>query len=157
MLYREKDANFPRLKTDTFFADYKNEYKYNGYIDTMIKFIEDFQLLDVAHWKRFSDQFSKDSDGADFGWRGEYWGKMMRGACFVYSYTKNRKLYDVLFNTVNDMIENTGENGRISAYGLSNELDGWDLWCRKYVLLGMQYFMEICSDDKMNEKIIKSM
>ena len=91
-LYTENSANFPRLETDTFFADYENTYKYIGFVDDAFKYIEDFQLLDPALWERFVNQFKADSD-FDAGWRGEYWGKMMRGASFVYSYTKNQKLY----------------------------------------------------------------
>lgn len=155
-LYTENSANFPRLETDTFFADYENTYKYIGFVDDAFKYIEDFQLLDPALWERFVNQFKADSD-FDAGWRGEYWGKMMRGASFVYSYTKNQKLYDILTKTVEDMIECADNEGRISTYAQNHEFDGWDMWCRKYVLLGMQYFLEICEDEKLKQKIVNSM
>ncbi len=82
---------------------------------------------------------------------------MMRGASFVYSYTKNEKLYEILSQTVSDMLDSADEDGRISSYAKNHEFDGWDMWSRKYVLLGMQYFLEICEDDKLSEKIINSM
>ena len=41
------------------------------------------------------------------------------------------------------MMTAQAETGRISTYPADGEFDSWDLWCRKYVLLGMQYFMEI--------------
>ncbi len=133
-----------------------NEYSYTGVIDDAIKYIEDFQLLSEELWARFVQQFREDAD-FEGGWRGEYWGKMMRGACFVYSYTKNPKLYEVLKKTVCDMMDSADETGRISSYALSHEFDAWDLWSRKYVLLGMQYFMEICGDEALNQKITHSM
>ena len=74
---------------------YYNRFFYNGVIDDSMKFVEKIQLLDVELWERFVQQFREDAD-FDAGWRGEYWGKMMRGACFVYSYTKNEKLYKKL-------------------------------------------------------------
>ncbi len=157
MIYNEKSANFPRLSTDKLFADYANEFKLNGYIDTAARYIEDFQLLDATLWARFVDQFRHDSDGADAAWRGEYWGKMMRGACFTYSYTKNEKLYGVLEKTVIDMIESADDNGRISTYSREREYDGWDLWGRKYVLLGMQYFLEISKNAELDSRIVASM
>ena len=157
MMYSEKNANYPRLATDTLFADYSNKFKFNGYIDTAARYIEDFQLLNPELWARFVDQFKHDADGADYGWRGEFWGKMMRGACFTYSYTQNTELYSVLRKTVCDMIECANEEGRISSYAPEREYDGWDIWGRKYVLLGMQYFLEISTEGELNEKIISSM
>ena len=154
--YQQKTANFPRLKTDVLFADYKNLYKYNGFVDNAFSFALDKQLMRVDLWARFAEQFRSDSD-YDAGWRCEYWGKMMRGACFVYSYTQNPELYKILSDTVEDIITAQDEKGRISSYGTNHEFDGWDMWGRKYVLLGMQYFLEICSDETLIQKIITSM
>lgn len=130
--------------------------KYNGFIDEMFSFVEDNQLLNKDLWERFVHQFRFDAD-YDAGWRGEYWGKMMRGAAFVYSYTKNPKLYDVLCHTVEDILTIQDSYGRISTYDISHEFDGWDMWGRKYVLLGMEYFLDICKDDKLKEIVIDSM
>lgn len=155
-LYEKNTANYPRLKTDVFFTDLRNTYDYNGVINKTMHFVEDFQLLDPVHWSRFVRQFQEEADN-DLGWRGEYWGKMMRGACFVYSYTKNPELYRVLRQTVSDMLDSQEADGRISSYGRDAELDGWDMWGRKYVMLGMQYFMEICSEEDLNQRLIDSM
>ncbi len=154
--YAEKTANFPRLQTDKLFADYENRYNYNGFVDDAFRFVADKQLMRADLWARFVQQFRENAD-CDGGWRGEYWGKMMRGACFVYSYTKNRELYQVLADTVEDMLTTQDENGRISTYRIDCEFDAWDLWSRKYVLLGMQYFLEICDDKALECKVIRSM
>ena len=53
------------------------------------------QLKRADLWKRFVYQFRERPDGPDRRWRGEYWGKMMRGAAFVYSYTRDAELFDV--------------------------------------------------------------
>lgn len=156
-LYATNPVNQPRLKTDKLFADYTNEYKYEGFMDKLIRYVEDFQLMNPALWSRFVDQFREEDADHDRGWRGEYWGKMMRGASLVYSYTKNPELYKNLCDTVRDMMTTHREGGRISAYGIWHEFDGWDMWERKYVLLGMQYFLEICEDEKFKAEIVKSM
>ncbi len=155
-IYVKNTANYPRLATDTFFLDYSNDCKYNGTPDEAAKFIESFGLTDATLWRRFVQQFREGADN-DGGWRGEYWGKMMRGASFTYAYTKNPELYAVLTKTVEDMLESADEYGRISSYDIEHEFDGWDIWSRKYVLLGMQYFLEICTDGALCEKIKKSM
>ena len=97
------------------------------------------------------------ADGKEGGWRGEYWGKMMRGACFTYSYTRNPQLYKILPATVKDLMSVQEENGRISSYSPETEFDAWDMWSRKYVLLGMLYYLEICEDDALKKEIIDCM
>ena len=141
---------------DIFEADGGLICQFPGMFDGFVKYIEEFQLLRTDLWKRFVQQFKEDAD-YEAGWRGEYWGKMMRGACFVYSYSKNPKLYQVLTDTVKDMLTAQDEYGRISSYAISHEFDGWDLWSRKYVLLGMQYYLEICQDDGLAAQIVDSM
>lgn len=142
--------------SDRLTADQRTECVFDGFVDRYIRYIEDVQLTDERLWARFVRQFNEDAD-RDAGWRGEYWGKMMRGAAMTYAYTKNQKLYEVMEKTINDMIESADEDGRISSYGKDHEFDGWDIWSRKYVLLGMQYFMEICPDRWLNDRIIESM
>ena len=39
--YKENTANHPRLKTDVFFADYENTYKYVGFVYKAIRYIEE--------------------------------------------------------------------------------------------------------------------
>lgn len=155
-IYEKNTANYPRLKTDIMFDDLNRESAFDGFVDQYIRYIEDFQLLDEDLWTRFVQQFNEDAD-FDAGWRGEYWGKMMRGSAMTYAYTKNPRLYAAMEKTVNDMIDSADDDGRISSYGCDHEFDGWDMWSRKYVMLGMQYFMEVCKDKQLNDRIIESM
>ena len=151
--------NQPRLNTDVLFADYSNTYSYDEIINESVEFIEKNHLIAPITWERFVNQYREADADKDGGWRGEYWGKMMRGACFVYSYTKNPELYAVLEKTVCDMMASAREDegGRISTYAKSHEFCHWDIWSRKYVLLGMQYFYEICEDEALRERIVDSM
>lgn len=141
---------------EIFIDDINKVAKYNGFVDETFSFVEKHQLNRPELWARFVQQFREDAD-FDAGWRGEYWGKMMRGASLVYMYTKNQKLYEILKQTVLDMINSADENGRISSYSVSHEFDGWDLWSRKYVILGMEYFFEVCDDELLKQKMIYSM
>lgn len=146
-----------KTNADYIFCDEEMQCSFNGIIDKTIRYAESAQLLDEALWKRFVLQFKNRTDSADARWRGEYWGKMMRGACFTYSYTKNEELYRVLTETICDMLSVQENNGRISSFDIDCEFDGWDIWNRKYVLLGMQYYCEICRDQSLKDKLILSM
>lgn len=156
-LYQEGTANFPRLKTDKHFINFDNEYYFDEITDKTMKYTEEKQSLREDLWIDFVNQFTDRIDGPNFGWRGEYWGKMMRGACFVYSYTKNPKLLEVLTATVRNILTTEDDQGRISSYVVEQEFTGWDIWSRKYVLLGMQYFLEINNDKELEKEIIASM
>ena len=155
-LYKSGQANYPRLATDKFFIDYENDFAFNGITHETMKFVEENQLLDSDAWALFVRQYANKGD-KEGGWRGEYWGKMMRGACFVYSYTKNAALMDTLKKAVCDLLETQDEMGRIATYTVENEFTSWDVWNRKYVLLGMQSFLEINTDKALEEKIVASM
>ena len=141
---------------DMFWAGKENRYQFQGIIDRSVRYITDIQLLREDLWIRFAQQFKEDAD-YDAGWRGEYWGKMMRGASLVYSYSHNEQLYQVLTNTVKDILTAQDAAGRISSYGVDHEFEGWDIWGRKYVLLGMQYYLEICEDAMLSTQIVDSM
>ena len=70
--------------------------EYNGFIKKVTDFVVGVQLKDSELWTKIANVFSSSCDDFDEGWRGEFWGKMMRGASLTYAYTKDSELYDVL-------------------------------------------------------------
>jgi len=141
------------MKTDK--LTYLNaEQKYCGHTEKAVDFLLREQLCNRDTWRRFVDQFRFPIDGTNNGWRGEYWGKMMRGGALVYEYSRNEKLYEVLTETVRDMLTVIDGDGRISSFIKECEFRAWDIWCRKYVILGMEYYLEICRDEKLCGEII---
>ena len=133
------------------------EIKLGGYGGKVIDFTIEKQLLDVDTWSLLANQFRLKEDGINNGWRGEYWGKMMRGASLTYRATKNEKLYTVLRNSVFDMLTAQEPSGRFSTYTTDTEFHAWDMWARKYVMLGMMYFLDICKSKSLSSKIITAM
>lgn len=132
------------------------EYKIGGYAKSIIDYTIQNQLLDEKTWALFVEQFRRHTDTGN-DWKGEYWGKMMRGGCLTYSATKNEKLFKVLTATVKDMLSVQEKSGRISSRPENDEFRFWDLWCRKYILLGCEYYLEICKSDRLRKKIIYAM
>lgn len=128
--------------------------QYEEQWDKLFSFITKEQLADALLWKLLIRQYSIKADDGDEGWRGEYWGKLMRGGAMIYAYSNDEELYGVLVDAVKGMLAMQEESGRISAYSASREFIGWDMWSRKYVMLGMQYFYDICKDDYLKEEIV---
>jgi len=133
------------------------EMKLTGTLAEAVGFIERNQICEVGLWQKFVEQYRTMPDGKDKLWRCEYWGKMMRGASMILRYTGADGLYRILEDSVRDMLTAEDEHGRFSTYTADKELSGWDMWGRKYVLLGMQYFLEICRDEALAEKVIAAM
>jgi len=143
-----------RCDTDAQLIDVTHGRKFSGVMDRQARFIEENQMFNEDDWMLFVEQFGNSVDDADKGWRGEYFGKMMRGACMTYQYTANEALYELLYKVAEQMLSRQESNGRFSTYSAECELDGWDMWSRKYVLLGFLHFHEICRDEAMNDRII---
>ncbi len=130
--------------------------KFYGVLEKSFRFIERNQICDVNLWRKFVNLFRMNLDD-DLGWRCEYWGKMMRGACMVVQYTKDDGFYKILENSVRDLLTTQDNLGRIATYSVEKEFNAWDLWGRKYVMLGLEYFLEICRDEKLCEDILSAL
>ncbi len=157
MLKYKNEFTVSSFEKDKLLFDPVSDTGFGGIFAKILKFTEENQIKDIDLWKKFVHQFRFNSDDHDSGWRCEYWGKMMRGAAAICAYTKDEELYEILENTVRDLLTAQDEHGRFSTYSLEEEFHGWDMWGRKYILLGLQYFYEICNDDELKKDIISAM
>ena len=131
--------------------------RFRGAMDYYARFIEENQLLLEEDWHLFVNQFRSGVDDADAGWRGEYFGKMMRGACMTYRYTQNEALYELLTKIAEEMLTTQDDQGRFSSYSPEKEFIGWDMWSRKYVLLGYLHYLDICRDEALKARILAAL
>lgn len=129
--------------------------QFRGLAHKTALFFQKEQLTDPVLWKRFVQVYRVQQDGNNQGWRGEYWGKTMRGGAMVYAYTRDEELYQALTDAVKDMLTVAEADGRVSSYSRDTEFDSWDLWGRKYVILACEYYLEICKDAALKQKIIR--
>lgn len=132
-----------------------SESAFRGCGNETVEFLTRDALMDEVLWKKFVQVFRDQEDGDNLGWRGEYWGKMMRGAVMTYECVYDANLYRVMTDTVRDLLTVAESDGRVSSYRREHELDGWDMWCRKYVLLGLEYYYDICKDEALKAEILK--
>ncbi len=134
-----------------------HEMQFSGIFQDYLQFTLERQLLSPQTWADFVRVFRSDSDDADKGWRDEYWGKMMRGACLCYRATGNETLYGLLKDTVREMLSTQRADGRFSTYSPACQLQGWDLWGRKYVMTGLMHFLEICREEALRGPILSAL
>ena len=150
-----------KIRARSFTTDNELNMKFCGSLADAVRFIERNQICEVGLWQKFVDVFRKHEDFANdvwhTSWRSEFWGKMMRGASMVVAYTKDDNMYKILEGSVRDILSAEDGLGRISGYPAEREFERWDIWGRKYVMLGMMYFMEISKDESLNRELIASM
>lgn len=80
-------------------------------------------------------------------WRCEYWGKWFTSAALGYAYDPTPEHRAVLDRAVRSLLETQTPDGYIGSYEPSVQLGGWDIWGRKYVLLGLLAYYDATGDE----------
>ena len=80
-------------------------------------------------------------------WRGEFWGKMIRGAILLAYTTQDAELKKLIKETVYDIISTQDENGCITTVAEKNQPGLWEVWGRKYVLMGLTRYCQYIEKD----------
>jgi uncharacterized protein len=109
-------------------------------LDSCIKngvMLKDYDLFTKAYREKLDD---------DGGFRGELWGKWVTAACLAYRYQPTTEHKNALMKAVKSLIATQGADGRISSN--TADFGTWDIWARKYVLLGLIAFYDQTGDKK---------
>ena len=81
-------------------------------------------------------------------WQSEFWGKWTLGAIETYRYTGNAALYEKIAASVGHIIETQSSDGYIGNYAPEAQLKDWDIWGRKYTMLGLLSWYELSGDTR---------
>lgn len=86
--------------------------------------------------QRLVEPFRELSD-SDNGWRGEFWGKWFTSAVLAYHCRPTAEHRAVLDGAVHSLLSMQKASGDISTYDNAHCGGNWDVWTRKYVMLGL--------------------
>jgi len=81
-------------------------------------------------------------------WQSEFWGKWMLGAVASWEYTHDPELMEMMDQAVINLLETQLPDGYIGNYPLENQLTNWDIWGRKYSMLGLLRYHDISGNKK---------
>jgi uncharacterized protein len=81
-------------------------------------------------------------------WQTEFWGKWFTSAVLAYRYQPTASAKQVLDNAVSDLIATQTSDGYIGNYKPTELLRQWDIWGRKYCLLGLLDYHDLTGDQK---------
>ncbi|HWB24971.1 MAG TPA: beta-L-arabinofuranosidase domain-containing protein [Chitinophagaceae bacterium] len=79
-------------------------------------------------------------------WQTEFWGKWLLSAAKAYQYNKDEALFDTMKSSTAEIIATQTPDGYIGNYADGKHLGNWDIWGRKYTLLGLIYYYDITGD-----------
>lgn len=77
----------------------------------------------------------KSDEGGMF--MGEFWGKWFTSAALACSYQPTSEHLETVERSVEELIATQDPDGRISSYPREENFLNWDIWGRKYALLGL--------------------
>jgi uncharacterized protein len=81
-------------------------------------------------------------------WQSEFWGKWFTSAVLAYKYHPTAELKKKLDHAVTGLIATQTEDGYIGNYKKENRLQQWDIWGRKYCMLGLLDYYKLTGDKK---------
>ena len=79
-------------------------------------------------------------------WASEFWGKWVQGAMSAYQYNHDPALFAKIQDAQEKLRACQLENGFIGDYTHETETTGWDIWGRKYTLLGLVKWYRLTGD-----------
>lgn len=79
-------------------------------------------------------------------WQTEFWGKWFTSAAAAYRYQPDPELRAIVDRAAKELMATQTPDGYIGTYKKSSELSNWDVWGRKYVLLGLLAYHDVTGD-----------
>ncbi len=99
----------------------------------------------VRNFSLYSAAFmNKLDDGG--GFTGEFWGKWFTSAALGYAYQPTAAHKAILDKSVLELLKAQDADGRLSSYPRAQEFGFWDVWGRKYALLGLVAYYDQTGD-----------
>lgn len=86
-------------------------------------------------------------------WQTEFWGKWMLSAIDAYRYTRDAKLKSKLDSAVTGLLATQSADGFIGNYAPDSHLQHWDIWGRKYSMLGLLAYYDLFPSPKLMQSI----
>ena len=81
-------------------------------------------------------------------WQTEFWGKWILSAIAAYDYNHDPEMLAIVRKAVSGLLATQTPDGYIGNYSPQAQLQHWDIWGRKYTMLGLLAYYDISGDKK---------
>ena len=68
-------------------------------------------------------------------WQGEFWGKWFTSAALAHHYAPVTRYREIIDEAAAGLVKTQDDKGKLSTY--TNDFGDWDIWGRKYAILGL--------------------
>jgi hypothetical protein len=79
-------------------------------------------------------------------WQTEFWGKWIQSAIASYDYNRDPEMLLIIHKAVAELLATQMPSGYIGNYSDSAQLQQWDIWGRKYTMLGLIAYFDLTGD-----------
>ncbi len=79
-------------------------------------------------------------------WKTEFWGKWMHSCVPAFRYTGDAALKRNIDASVRRVLAAQRADGYIGNYQDACHLQGWDIWGRKYTMLGLMHYYDLTGE-----------
>jgi hypothetical protein len=120
----------------------------SGYLATRLEGATNNRILtqDVT---RLVAPFKLENRTESHMWQSEFWGKWFTSAVLAYKYHPEPQLKKVLDEAANALLATQTPDGYIGNYAPDKRLQQWDIWGRKYCMLGLLAYYDLTKNKKM--------
>lgn len=143
---QSKEALIRTKVNDTFLPAPYGSVHIDGYLGNKLDLCIDNRVM-AQDIDRVVQPFVLRND-AHWGFRCEFWGKWFTSAMLGYGYEPTQDHRAVIDKAVNDLLKSQTPDGYIGTYPDQFHLGPWDVWGRKYVLLGLIAYYDQTKDPK---------
>jgi len=125
----------------------------DGYLGEKLDLCIDNRVM-AQDVDRILEPFTTKIDGAQ-GFRCEFWGKWFTSAMLGYGYQPTSEHKVIIDRAVSGLLNTQAESGYIGTYPDEHHLGTWDVWGRKYTLLGLIAYYRQTNDPAVLRSTIK--
>jgi DUF1680 family protein len=144
-LAQSKSNQVKPAKTDLLEAMIPSNIRIDGYLGAKVDLCinERIKKQDVQH---LIDPFKIRNETRL--WQTEFWGKWILSAIAAYEYNHDPEMLKIIQNAVSGLLATQTSDGYIGNYSKEAQLQHWDIWGRKYTMLGLLAYYDISGDKK---------
>jgi DUF1680 family protein len=131
---RKREASYAKV-ADRFIPAPYGSVRIGGYLGDKLDLCIDNRVM-AQDIDRVITPFAVRND-EHWGFRCEFWGKWFTSAMLGYGYAPTKEHKEVIDKAVKELLQTQTPDGYIGTYPDEHHLKHWEVWGRKYVLLGL--------------------
>ncbi|HOX59927.1 MAG TPA: glycoside hydrolase family 127 protein [Candidatus Paceibacterota bacterium] len=134
------------LAADAFCAPGPGSVEIGGWIGDKLEACQRRRIWTPDSGKVVTQLLDHKDSGGWGNWRGEYWGKWQTAAKLACDWQPFPERLAQVKGAAAEVLKGQAPDGYLGPHNPEHRLEAWDIWCRKYVLLGLLATYDLTGD-----------